>query len=405
GYESTYRLWWYASDEKMLLWDGEWNDSTAWDGMNMPAGTYEIYLESNQHNGQVELGGYFAHCLYSAEHYNNASIHADRFHLATVLLQADENAEELQINATSKVDFEGFEADGFTYPAIGMVKNKTASCTVAMSCDHNYQFVKVITPATCVQQGSDLYVCSVCGDEMTSVSAIDPTVHAGKTELRGDFPATCGKDGYTGDTYCLDCGVKTANGTTVPATGNHTWDNGVQTLAPTYTTPGVKTFTCTVCGGTRTEEIAQLESVFEEDEEQVVIIEEVGLVTKAGATVTEFLEKASEGTVIVNAKGEELKEDDLPGTGCVLVLPDGTEHTIVIPGDINGDGEILSSDARKALRSAVGLENLQGAYSTAADVDATGGIAVADARKILRASVHLDDPDEWFDVFKSNTAA
>lgn len=46
GYESTYRLWWYASDEKMLLWDGEWNDSTAWDGMNMPAGTYEIYLES-----------------------------------------------------------------------------------------------------------------------------------------------------------------------------------------------------------------------------------------------------------------------------------------------------------------------------------------------------------------------
>ena len=365
----------------------------------------EIYLECNQHNGQVELGGYFTHCLYSAEHYNNASIHADRFHLATVLLQADENAEELQINATSKVDFEGFEADGFTYPAIGMVKNKTASCTVEMSCDHNYQFVKVITPATCVQQGSDLYVCTVCGEEMTATVSMDPENHAGLTEIRNAVSATCGKDGYTGDTYCLDCGVKTANGTTVPATGNHTWDNGVQTLAPTYTAPGVKTFTCTVCGATRTEEIAQLESVFEEDEEQVVIIEEVGLVTKAGATVTEFLEKASEGTVIVNAKGEELAEDVLPGTGCVLVLPDGTEHTIVIPGDINGDGEILSSDARKALRSAVGLENLQGAYSTAADVDATDGIAVADARKILRASVHLDDPDEWFDVFKSNTAA
>ena len=47
SYESTYRLWWYASDEKMLLWDAVWEGSTlGWDGMDMPAGTYEIYLES-----------------------------------------------------------------------------------------------------------------------------------------------------------------------------------------------------------------------------------------------------------------------------------------------------------------------------------------------------------------------
>lgn len=47
SYESNYRLWWYASDEKMLLWDAVWEESiVGWDGMDMPAGKYEIYLES-----------------------------------------------------------------------------------------------------------------------------------------------------------------------------------------------------------------------------------------------------------------------------------------------------------------------------------------------------------------------
>lgn len=41
----------------------------------------------------------------------------------------------------------------------------------------------------------------------------------------------------------------------IPATGPHThvWDEGTVTVAPTETTPGVRTYTCTVCGKTRTE--------------------------------------------------------------------------------------------------------------------------------------------------------
>ena len=38
----------------------------------------------------------------------------------------------------------------------------------------------------------------------------------------------------------------------------HTWDAGKVTKAPTETEAGVKTYTCTVCGQTRTEEIAKL---------------------------------------------------------------------------------------------------------------------------------------------------
>lgn len=44
-----------------------------------------------------------------------------------------------------------------------------------------------------------------------------------------------------------------------PCENGHTWDGGVITQRPTYNMPGVKTFTCTVCGATKTESIAQLE--------------------------------------------------------------------------------------------------------------------------------------------------
>lgn len=39
---------------------------------------------------------------------------------------------------------------------------------------------------------------------------------------------------------------------------NHVWDSGVVTTEPTHTTFGEKTFTCTACGETKTEQIAKL---------------------------------------------------------------------------------------------------------------------------------------------------
>ena len=41
-------------------------------------------------------------------------------------------------------------------------------------------------------------------------------------------------------------------------TCTHSWDEGVQTVAPTTTTTGVKTYTCTLCGETKTEEIPMI---------------------------------------------------------------------------------------------------------------------------------------------------
>lgn len=66
-------------------------------------------------------------------------------------------------------------------------------------------------------------------------------------------PATCGKAGRV-DTSCSNCGEVISTRELQP-TGAHVWGNGVVTTAPTETTPGVRTFTCTVCGQTRTEAI------------------------------------------------------------------------------------------------------------------------------------------------------
>ena len=74
------------------------------------------------------------------------------------------------------------------------------------------------------------------------------------TEIRNAKDATCTKDGYTGDTYCKDCGKKIGTGTAILAKG-HSWNEGKITTAPTCENAGVKTYTCTVCNATKTEAI------------------------------------------------------------------------------------------------------------------------------------------------------
>ncbi len=66
-------------------------------------------------------------------------------------------------------------------------------------------------------------------------------------------PATCGEAGRI-DTICSNCG-EVVSTRELPPTGAHVWDNGVVTTAPTETTPGVRTRTCTVCGDIKEETI------------------------------------------------------------------------------------------------------------------------------------------------------
>ena len=82
------------------------------------------------------------------------------------------------------------------------------------------------------------------------VSSKGACLHTGYGTTENTVPATCGEAGRV-DTICSNCGeiVSTKE---IPATGAHTWDNGTVTTEPTENEPGVRTFTCAVCGATKT---------------------------------------------------------------------------------------------------------------------------------------------------------
>ena len=86
-----------------------------------------------------------------------------------------------------------------------------------------------------------------------TVSSNGACLHTGYGTTENTVPATCGEAGRV-DTICSNCG-EVVSTKEIPATGAHTWDNGTVTTEPTETTPGVRTFTCAVCGATRTETI------------------------------------------------------------------------------------------------------------------------------------------------------
>ena len=48
-------------------------------------------------------------------------------------------------------------------------------------------------------------------------------------EIRNQKNPTCKEAGYSGDTYCADCGVKISSGKTIAKTKNHKgWKGGTQ---------------------------------------------------------------------------------------------------------------------------------------------------------------------------------
>lgn len=62
----------------------------------------------------------------------------------------------------------------------------------------------------------------------------------------------------------------------------------------------------------------------------------------------------------------------------------------VKPGDVNGDGSITASDARKILRISAQLDSSDAQTQIIADVNGDGQITASDARKVLRISALLE---------------
>lgn len=121
-------------------------------------------------------------------------------------------------------------------------------------CDNHWNDGEITTEPTCIKEGIKTFTCTICGDTKTETisKAADKHLHS---EIRDKKDATCKDEGYTGDTYCTDCGKKISSGQTIVKTDNHNWNTGEITTSPTCKDTGVKTFTCTICGNTKTETV------------------------------------------------------------------------------------------------------------------------------------------------------
>ena len=201
------------------------------------------------------------------------------------------------------------------------------------------------------------------GDTINYVSGVwggTPCAHE-NTELRNAKEATCTEPGYTGDTYCKDCGEKIGTGTAIPAKGHtevideavaatcttpgktegkhcsvcneilvaqevipakgHSWDKGVITTSPTCSDAGVKTYTCTVCSETKTEVLNATGHT------PVDVAEQPATCTEAGHT-------AGVKCSVCGATISGIEE--IPATGHTEVIDEAVAATCTTPGKTEG---------------------------------------------------------------------
>ena len=119
---------------------------------------------------------------------------------------------------------------------------------------HSWNDGAITTEPTCTDEGVKTFTCNSCGKTRTEeVAALG---HNYSSDWTIDTAAACETVGSKSH-HCTRCDSK-KDITEIPASGKHTWNNGVITKPATIAEEGVKTYTCTVCGVTRTETIAKL---------------------------------------------------------------------------------------------------------------------------------------------------
>ena len=110
--------------------------------------------------------------------------------------------------------------------------------------------------ATAFYTGKDANKGNYNTETVTYIITREACKHPHTTERYYSSPS-CTSSGYSGDTYCTDCGVLVSSGYTISAYG-HDYDNGVITTEPTTETDGIITYTCKRCQHQDTKNLGKL---------------------------------------------------------------------------------------------------------------------------------------------------
>ena len=110
---------------------------------------------------------------------------------------------------------------------------------------------------TCTATGEKEYCCTYINCPYKKTETLKATNHKNK-ETKNYKKPTCQEEGYTGDVYCTDCGIKLSSGKSTKKY-DHDWDGGKVTKEATCKEEGTKTYTCENCGETETVSIEKTE--------------------------------------------------------------------------------------------------------------------------------------------------
>ena len=229
------------------------------------------------------------------------------------------NAVTIPITAAKLHNADGFYTETKTAKAGDTINYVSGVWETAKPCDHKNTEISNAKGATCTEPGytGDTY-CKDCGEKIGTGTAIPAKGH---TEvIDAAVAATCEKAGLTEGKHCSVCNTVLVKQEVTPAKG-HQWNNGTVSTEPTCTGAGVKTYTCMVCQKTKTEAISATGHEPVEHE-------------KKDATCTDPGREAGETCLKCGAILSGMKE--IPAKGHTEVIDPAIEPTCTEPGKTEG---------------------------------------------------------------------
>lgn len=172
---------------------------------------------------------------------------------------------------------------------------------------HDYAHKYYIVTPDCNKSGSEWVECTRCSSG--TMRYVDKTGHTSKDMPKKE--ATCTEAGHEAGTICSVCNTKLTGMETIEPTGNHNWNTGVITKAATCKEAGVKTFTCTVCGTTKTEATQLADHIW-----GVGVVTKDATCTEKGVKTFNCLNCGETKTEDVSAKGHTEVIDQAVAATC-----------------------------------------------------------------------------------------
>lgn len=292
---------------------------------------------------------------------------------------------------------------------------------------HEHQYTDTVTPPTCVTDGYTTHTCGVCGHSYkdTIVTATGHNmgnwqqIKAPACEVPGEETSICTVCGYAdkrpvdalqhhfgnyvadNNATCTADGTKTAacdhgcgKTDTVTDTGSrrpHEMGQWRTVTEPTVEQEGLERRKCNHCDYQEEQKIPVLSQISDITSDVYAVTNEMIANISAGTKISQFLDGIKEKEYVqVFQDGKQISAENSIATGMeVRLVVNGQtvkSLSVVVTGDINGDGNITLSDMLMIKSHVLGKTTLSGAAALAADTNDDKALSITD---FLQIKAHI----------------